>query len=87
MWRDDSGLTIGAYPLAIGQLASGGKPSGAFTFEISSDFVECERLRLENAACECDFLNFHASPFALRRVERASGSQAERIGFPSSLAI
>jgi len=59
MWRDDPGLTIGAYPLAIGQLASGGIPSGAFTFEFSRDLVEGERLRLENAACECDFLYFH----------------------------
>jgi hypothetical protein len=42
MWRDYSGLTIGAYPFAIGQLAIGGKPSGAFTFEFSRDFVEGE---------------------------------------------
>jgi hypothetical protein len=87
MWRDDPSLTIGANPFAIGQFTSGGKPSGAFTFEFSRDLVEGERFRLENAACECDFLDFHASPFALRSVERASGSQAERMGFPSSLAI
>jgi len=59
MWRDDSSLTVRAYPLAIGQLASGGIPSGTFTFEFSRDLVEGERLRLENSACECDFLYFH----------------------------
>ena len=34
-----------------------------------------------------DFLDFHASPFALAIAESASGNHAERIGSPSSLAI
>jgi hypothetical protein len=59
MWRDDSSLTIRANPFAIGQLANGGIPSGAFSFEISRDLVEGERFRLENAACEYGFLDFH----------------------------
>ena len=59
MWRDDSSLTIGANPFAIGQLTSGRIPSGAFSLEISRDLVEGERFRLENAACEYGFLDFH----------------------------
>ena len=59
MWRDDSSLTIRANPFAIGQLASGGIPSGAFPFEISRDLVEDERFRFENAAIKSDFLDFH----------------------------
>ena len=65
MWRDDSSLTIRANQFAIGQLASGGIPSGAFPFEISRDLVEGERFRLENAACEYGFLDFHATPLIL----------------------
>jgi hypothetical protein len=76
MWRDDPSLTIGANPFAIGQFTSGGIPSGAFTFEFSRDLVEGERLRLENAACECDFLDFHASPFALQIASDASEIKA-----------
>lgn len=71
MWRDDSGLTVRAYPLAIGQLTSEGIPSGAFTFEFSRDLVEGERFRLENLF-ECDFFDFHASPFALRIANKAA---------------
>ena len=59
MWRDDSSLTIRANPFAIGQVTSGGIPSGTFPFEISRDLVEGERFRLENAACEYGFLDFH----------------------------
>jgi hypothetical protein len=65
MWRDDSSLTIRANPFAIGQVTSGGIPSGTFPFEISRDLVEGETLWKETAAIESDFLDFHAAPLIL----------------------
>jgi hypothetical protein len=85
VWRDAPVNTITPDPFTILQLAIRGKPSGAFTGKLPCYLVEGEAATGENPAFKNNFLD-HASPFALRSVERASGSQAERIGFPSSLA-
>ena len=73
-------MTIRANPFAIGQLASGGIPSGAFPFEISRDLVEGERFRFENAACEYGFLDFHCVFGLLWRTDKTAQRWSGGIG-------
>jgi len=67
-WRSDwneAADSITPYPFAIFQLAIGGIPCWAMARKLSADLVENKRFRLENTSVEWDFLDFHASPFAL----------------------
>ena len=72
MWRYAPVNTIPSNPFAILQLAIRRKPSGAFTGKLPFYLVEGESATGENPAFKNNFLD-HASPFALRSVERNSG--------------
>ena len=71
------------YPFAIFEFTLWREPRRAMTREFAGDFVEDERPRKENAAIKSDFLDFHASPFALAITALAS-SKASISHSPSS---
>ncbi len=75
VWRDAPVNTIAPDPFAILQLAIRRKPSGAFTGKLPFYLVEGESATGENPALKNNFLD-HASPFALRSVERAASKAA-----------
>jgi hypothetical protein len=71
VWRDAPVNTIAPDPLAILQPAIRRKPSGTLTGKLPCYLVEGEAATGENSALKNNFLD-HASPFALRSVERKS---------------